>query len=147
MKNLQHRRLAGGERSRAFCRAVWIGVLLGCGSAFAQPAPAAGGGSVNSAAALQQRYKDEMAVCQSGRSKQSLSTCQREAGAAYAEAKRGELDDGRAAYARNTIDRCLPLPADDRQACLARMQGQGTRSGNAADGGIYRELVTPVPEK
>jgi len=31
---------------------------------------------------------------------------------------------------------------EDRADCEARMRGQGTTSGSAAPGGIYRELVT-----
>jgi len=33
------------------------------------------------------------------------------------------------------------LPSGERDACLARMQGQGVARGSVAEGGIYRELV------
>ena len=89
------------------------------------------------------RYQRERAVCMSGQSNQDRATCLREAGAAFAQARREGLDDGAAAYGRNSRQRCEGLPQDDRQGCLARMQGQGTTTGAAASGGIYRELVTP----
>lgn len=47
------------------------------------------------------------------------------------------------------LQRCAPLPEPDRRDCVARIQGQGTKTGSVAAGGIYRELVTrevgPVP--
>ncbi len=77
-----------------------------------------------------------------GQSNQDRATCLREAGAAFAQARHEGLSDGPTPYARNARQRCEALPQDDRQGCLARMQGQGTTSGTAASGGIYRELVT-----
>ena len=88
------------------------------------------------------RYQRERAVCMSGQSNQDRATCLREAGAAFAQARHEGLNDGAAPYARNARQRCDALPQEDRQGCLARMQGQGTTSGTAASGGIYRELVT-----
>ncbi len=87
-------------------------------------------------------YQRERAVCMSGQSNQDRATCLREAGAAFAQARHDGLSDGPTPYARNARQRCEGLPQDDRQGCLARMQGQGTTSGTAASGGIYRELVT-----
>lgn len=89
------------------------------------------------------RYQQELAACQSGKAGQQLSTCQREAAAAFAAAKRGDLDDGPAAYARNAHDRCIALPTTQRGECMKRMQGQGTTEGSVAGGGILRELVVP----
>jgi hypothetical protein len=94
------------------------------------------------ASEAQARYQQERAVCMSGKSNQDRTTCLREAGAAFAQAKREGWADGSAQQAANERKRCEGLPADDRQACIARMQGQGTTSGSAAAGGIYRELVT-----
>jgi hypothetical protein len=37
------------------------------------------------------------------------------------------------------------LPTADREDCIARMTGQGTTTGSAATGGVYRELVTTQP--
>lgn len=91
------------------------------------------------------RYLAERAACMNGQSNQSLQTCLREADAAYAQARRADLDDGAVDYARNAMLRCERLPTDERQACVARMQGAGTLSGSAAAGGIYRERVTTKP--
>ena len=122
------------ERSRtAWCLLVAAGAVLGSTSAAAVE---------RTGAADAARYQRERAVCMSGQSNQDRATCLREAGAAFAQARREGLDDGAAAYARNARQRCEGLPHDDRQGCLARMQGQGTTSGAAASGGIYRELVT-----
>ena len=90
---------------------------------------------------MQARYQQERAVCLNGQSNQERDTCLREAGAALAQARHEGLGDATAPYARNARQRCEGLPADDRTACIARMQGQGTTSGSAASGGIYRELV------
>jgi hypothetical protein len=43
--------------------------------------------------------------------------------------------------ARNQRARCERLPADDRQACLRRMAGEGTQSGSVEQGGLLRELT------
>jgi hypothetical protein len=114
--------------------------LLLCGVAQAAP-PAATAGAAESRAA-QARYAQDVALCKSGASHQDRATCLREAGAALAEARRGGLGDGPAPYAANQVKRCDPLPGDQRQDCIARMQGQGTTSGSVEGGGIYRELVT-----
>ena len=89
----------------------------------------------------QTRYQQERAACDSGRAYQDRATCLREAGAAYEEAKRGRLAEGSAQYRENALARCSVLPPDERGACHARMQGQGTTSGSVEGGGIYRELV------
>jgi hypothetical protein len=91
------------------------------------------------------RYQQERAACNSGQSHQDQATCLREAGAALQEARRGRLDDGQAAYQQNALVRCNALPPEERSACQARMQGQGTTRGSVAEGGIYRELVTREP--
>lgn len=114
--------------------------LLLCGMAQAAPPATAPGAAASGTA--QARYAQEVALCKSGASHQDRATCLREAGAALAEARRGDLDDGSAPYAANQLKRCDPLPGDQRQDCIARMQGQGTTSGSVAGGGIYRELVT-----
>jgi hypothetical protein len=85
------------------------------------------------------RYQQERAACESGQSQQDRATCLREAGAALQEARQGRLADGPARYQQNELARCGYLPAEERSACHARMQGQGTTSGSVAAGGIYRE--------
>lgn len=127
---------------RQLSRPMWALLLLGAaiGSTSALAAGKTGATGTTDAAA---RYEQERAVCTSGQSNQDRATCLREAGAAFAEAKRGGLDDGgAAAYERNARERCNKLAEADRAACMARMQGQGTASGSVAAGGIYRELVT-----
>ncbi|HUG22293.1 hypothetical protein [Piscinibacter sp.] len=114
---------------------VVLGVALGSTSALAADKTAT--------ANAQARYQQERAACLSGQSNQDRATCLQEAGAAFAQAKREGLNDGPAAqYQNNALQRCEALPGDDRQACVARMQGQGTTTGSVATGGIYRELVT-----
>ena len=88
------------------------------------------------------RYQQDRAMCESGQSHQDRATCLREAGAAFDEARRGGLNDGQAQYQQNALIRCNALPPEERDACQARMQGQGVTRGSVAEGGIYRELVT-----
>ena len=90
----------------------------------------------------QTRYQQDRAMCESGQSHQDRATCLREAGAALDAAKRGRLNDGPAQYRQNALIRCDALPTEERNACQARMEGQGVTRGSVAEGGIYRELVT-----
>ncbi|MBI5255914.1 MAG: hypothetical protein HY855_05400 [Burkholderiales bacterium] len=118
---------------------VWPALLLGL--AFAA-VPALGADKATAASQLA-RYQQERAKCSNGESNQDRPTCLKEAAAAYAEARRGdEVPADPALYARNALLRCERLPADERSACVARMQGQGSTTGSARGGGIYRELVT-----
>jgi len=121
-------------RSGAGWSLLVLAAALGCASALAADKAVL--------VEAQARYQQERAVCMNGLSNQDRLTCLREANAALAQAKHEGLDDGAASYTRNARQRCEGLPAEDRQACIARMQGQGTTSGSAASGGIYRELVT-----
>jgi hypothetical protein len=99
--------------------------------------------SKSRAAEAQALYQQERALCSSGQSNQDRATCLREAGAAFAQAKREGWSGHQAAqYQNNARTRCDRLPDEDRRDCVSRMQGQGTTSGSAAGGGIYRELVT-----
>lgn len=112
--------------------------LLGA-AALAAPLLAA---PATASAELQARYRQERAACTNGQSNQDRATCLREADAAYAEARKGGLGDGSAPYTANATQRCARLPEADRADCAARMKGQGSTSGSAATGGIYRELTT-----
>lgn len=105
------------------------------------------GKSAQAQVQVQERYRAERAVCMNGQSNQSLRTCLQEANAAHAQALKADLNDGATDYARNASRRCDRLPLEQRQDCIARMQGAGTVSGDAASGGIYRELVTTEPGK
>jgi hypothetical protein len=90
-------------------------------------------------------YQRERADCLSGKSAQDTTTCLREAAAAQAQRLKGTVPDDAAALERNAQQRCDALPTDDRKACIARIQGQGSASGNVAGGGILRELVVTEP--
>jgi hypothetical protein len=107
----------------------------------------AAGGSAGAATHLseaQLRYKQERAVCMNGQSNQERATCLKEAGAAYAEAKRDSLGRSDAsALQRNQQLRCEALKGSDREDCLRRMSGEGVTSGSAQQGGILRELTRP----
>lgn len=84
----------------------------------------------------------------SGKSHQDRTTCLKEAGASFAESKRGSLGGGSDPYEQNQRLRCeAHQAADDREDCLRRMRGEGTVSGSVEGGGIYRELRTTVPAK
>ena len=127
-------------------RPAWLGLLL----VVALAPTAALANAKDDAAALRARFDREREVCTSGRSNQDRATCLREANAAYAQGRKGDLNDGAAPYASNATVRCEALRGDDRQDCLARMRGEGTTTGSVEAGGIYRELVTrtvgaPVP--
>ncbi len=119
-----------GFRGLALCA---VGAFLGASAVLA-----ADGSSPSDA---QARYLQERAMCESGQSPQDRATCLREAGAALDEARRGRLNDGQAQYQQNALIRCNALPTEERDACQARMQGQGVTRGSVAEGGIYRELV------
>ncbi len=100
------------------------------------------GADPTAAAAARSVYEAERAACIRGESNQDRETCLKEAAAAYAEARRGALPGDTTQLKANATRRCDALPPADRKDCLARMAGQGTTSGSAAGGGIYRELVT-----
>ena len=90
-------------------------------------------------------YQQERAACMNGSSNQDRATCLKEAGAAYQEARRGGLaTSGDNELGRNSTDRCRMLPRQERKECAMRMQGQGVTSGSAQQGGILREVTTPV---
>ena len=93
----------------------------------------------------EQRYHDERAACLSGASNQDRAICLREAGAALQEARRGGLAGDERELGRNRMARCAALPLPDREDCTMRMNGQGSTSGSAMQGGILRELERPVP--
>jgi hypothetical protein len=120
---------------------IQAAVLFAAGSLLvASAAMAAGRGSQSDAQAT---YKRDRAACMRGDTNQDRATCLKEAGAAFTEAKRGGLDDRKAEYERNRLLRCDQQPAEDRAECVRRMN-EGTTSGSTQDGGVLRELRTPV---
>jgi hypothetical protein len=93
----------------------------------------------------QANYAREMAVCNSGQSNQTLETCQREAGSALVEARRGQLDDAPDQYLTNALRRCETHTGDDRVACEARILAQGDITKGSQAGGVLRKSITVTP--
>ena len=131
---------AGRLIGAALAAAVWVAgssagaLAAGPGTPAAAVAPRPGGDA---------RYADERALCESGLSQQDRQACLKEAAAARAAARHGELEHLDAArYLDNALARCRPLPPDDRADCEARIRGSGTTRGSVEAGGIYRETVT-----
>jgi hypothetical protein len=80
--------------------------------------------------------------CIQGRTPSGGVGCISPAEANLTRSRQAALDKDPAQYQRNALVRCDRLVGDDRQDCVARIQGQGTTSGSVENGGIYRELVT-----
>jgi hypothetical protein len=91
---------------------VFVSALLAACAALAGPS--------NPETDAQARYLQEMAFCNSGQSSQSLNTCRTEARNAFAEARRGGLND-------------------------ARLLNPSRLEGSAKAGGILRESTITVP--
>jgi hypothetical protein len=97
--------------------------------------------------AARERYLQERAACLSGQSHQPQEVCLREAGAAYAEARRGRLgheDPDR--LAANALARCAVRPAEEKQMCERMARGEGTVTGSVEDGGFVREIRIVVED-
>ncbi|MBX3653502.1 MAG: hypothetical protein KF686_04910 [Ramlibacter sp.] len=111
-------------------------VLLGATSALAA--------STRAPSAAQERYQQERAICLNGQSQQDRATCLREAGAAYAQARKGDLSStGSTDYAANAVARCNAQPPADRDDCVRRIR-EGAVQGSVNAGGVLREVETPV---
>ena len=91
--------------------------------------------------AARTRLQQERAACLLGHPDSDQAACLREAGAAFAESRRGALDGTPHDYTANAIAGCDRLPTEDREDCVARVRGQGTVSGSVEGGGLYREFV------
>lgn len=136
-----------GMAGMAWVQTMMLAALACAALLVVMPTEAAPASSPDVAAATA-RYQQDRAACNSGHANQDRATCLKEAGAAYAEAKRGGLKvagGGTEAWAANTQKRCVGLPAEESKACMARIQGAGSRSGSVESGGILRELVTVQP--
>lgn len=122
-------------------KAAWLSsmALLALSVSFSATAAGAASGSLDANA----RYQADRTVCNSGQSNQDRTTCLKEAGAALQESKMGHLNNDSAAQKANASLRCNALPADDRDACQRRMNGEGTTTGSAPEGGLIRELLVP----
>lgn len=95
----------------------------------------------------QARFRQEMAVCNSGQSHQDVRVCRTEARNALAEAKRGGLGDAPNQYSRNAAQRCAEFQGDERTACEARVFNPSRVDGSVTGGGLVRESVILVPVK
>ena len=96
----------------------------------------------------QARFKQEMANCASGNTSQDMDSCMREARAALAEVKRGVSGRPEKTEAKSEAaarQRCEVHQGQQREACEARMRGEGKVSGSVEGGGILREISTPAP--
>jgi hypothetical protein len=119
---------------------IFLGLAVTATNAIAQNPPQTPNG----------QYQIERAKCFNGKSNEDRATCLTEANAAFAANKKGKLSVSDAQYQNNAVFRCQALPAADRVDCERRMHGEGTVSGSAETGGIFRELevqtpVTPKP--
>lgn len=97
-------------------------------------------------AAPNTRYQEARKACMNGQTYEAKDVCLKEAAAAAGEAKKGNLTDTPERYRQNALARCNVLPQADRDACVRRVEGEGTMSGSVEGGGIYRETRTIVTE-
>lgn len=91
-------------------------------------------------------YLHQRAQCATQRPVAERADCFSEARTAYAATQPSLPGDDADSLLHNKLIRCEPLRGADQRDCLARMRGEGTVSGSVASGGIYRELVTIVPD-
>lgn len=98
----------------------------------------------------QARYLKDRADCDAGRTAEDRATCLKEAGAAFEERKRHQLDNKGTPLA-NATDRCNAVPEKDKADCVARVLGpvapnqRVTTSGSVAGGGVLKETTTTTP--
>jgi hypothetical protein len=95
---------------------------------------------------LTARYQQDLAECEAQQATQDLAACRLEARNALAEAKRNLLSDTTAnLFEKNQLKRCRVFKGDDREACEARVRGDGSSTGSVQSGGVLREVTRPVP--
>jgi hypothetical protein len=94
---------------------------------------------------LTARYRQDLAECEAQQATQDLTACRLEARNALAEAKRNLLSDTTAnLFEKNQLKRCRVFKGDDREACEARVRGEGSSTGSVQSGGVLHELVRPA---
>jgi hypothetical protein len=94
---------------------------------------------------LTARYQEDLAECEAQKATQDLAACRLEARNALAEAKRNLLSDTTAnLFEKNQFKRCRVFKGEDREACEARVRGDGSSTGSVQSGGILREVTRPV---
>ena len=76
-----------------------------------------------------------------------MEACLKEAGAALQASRQDNLTTPSSqAEARNRMDRCNSLPAEQREECLKLMENGNTRTeGSVESGGILRETTITIP--
>jgi hypothetical protein len=121
---------------RTLLASISLGVALAAAVAAATPAAMAQARSSTPEAAACDRVGVDRAPC-----------LQDERAARREQKRNGLVTPQAETIARNLRARCEPLPADDRQACLRRMAGEGTLSGSVEQGGLLRELVVIEPPR
>jgi hypothetical protein len=107
--------------------------------------PAAWSAGNNALDQAQRQFQQERAYCISGQSQQDRATCLKEATNAYAEARRGALNNsGNANFSHNAVQRCKAQPAADQDDCVQRIMGAGSAQGSVKGGGMLRETESPA---
>jgi hypothetical protein len=97
-------------------------------------------------------YERERANCLTGQTSEPRDVCLREAAAAYAQARRGQLSssgDGPEQWAANALRRCQAQPQEDREMCERRVR-EGQVSGSVQAGGQLTTLTvrsTDIPKE
>ena len=99
----------------------------------------------STSASAHARYRQELAICDAGKSHQSLASCRLEAKKAYAETLRGGFVDDASQYQRNALARCDAQSGEARSECEMRINGQGNVKGSVEAGGVLRSSITIVP--
>lgn len=98
------------------------------------------------------QYERERANCLTGQTSEPRDVCLREAAAAYAQARRGQLTsagDGPEQWAANALRRCQAQPPEDRDMCERRVR-EGQVSGSVQAGGQLTTLTvrsTDIPKE
>jgi len=90
------------------------------------------------------RYRTDLLACQNNQTGQDRETCLKEARNALAAGRSGELATDTDALQHNRMQRCQVQTGEALAACLARMSGRGSISGDVPSGGILREVETIV---
>jgi hypothetical protein len=108
-------------------------------------APAAADTTVQPPSSLRAQLQRDLAYCNSPGNALSPAECRREAYAAYQHARSTNRRAEPVVDPDNRFRRCDVFQGADREACIARVEGEGEVRGSVESGGIYREVVTVVP--
>jgi hypothetical protein len=130
-------------------RSAFPAVLLVMGGALHAVPAAATDKAPRQAPTLSAQLQQDLAHCNRPGSTLPVAECRREVYAAYEHArKKGGRAAQPAPHSDNRFRRCEPLQGEYREACIARIEGQGEVRGSVESGGIFRELtiVTPARE-